>query len=122
MAGIRVTGGTFRGRRVQLPRGVEVRPTSDRARQAYFNIVSARVAGSGLFVRRRRCGSVAGGWRAAPTPGTPTPQDSTERPRRSGSGAVSFKVRVVRNASGVRPQDLGHTRAIPLEIASRHAA
>lgn len=46
MAGIRVTGGTLRGRRVQLPRGVEVRPTSDRARQAYFNIVSSRVAGS----------------------------------------------------------------------------
>ena len=46
MPGIRVTGGSLRGRRIQLPRGVEVRPTSDRARQAYFNIVSARVAGS----------------------------------------------------------------------------
>ncbi|MCM2314157.1 MAG: RsmD family RNA methyltransferase [Thermoanaerobaculia bacterium] len=47
MPGIRVTGGSLRGRRIQLPRGVAVRPTSDRARQAYFNIVSARVAGAG---------------------------------------------------------------------------
>lgn len=46
MAGIRVTGGLLRGRRIQLPQGVDVRPTSDRARQAYFNIVSNRVAGA----------------------------------------------------------------------------
>ena len=46
MPGIRVTGGALRGRRIQLPRGVEVRPTSDRARQAYFNIVGPRVAGA----------------------------------------------------------------------------
>ncbi|MCM2314163.1 MAG: RsmD family RNA methyltransferase [Thermoanaerobaculia bacterium] len=46
MPGIRVTGGSLRGRRIQLPRGVAVRPTSDRARQAYFNIVSSRVAGA----------------------------------------------------------------------------
>lgn len=45
MSGVRVTGGSLRGRRIQLPRGVEVRPTSDRARQAYFNIVRDRIAG-----------------------------------------------------------------------------
>jgi 16S rRNA (guanine(966)-N(2))-methyltransferase RsmD len=45
MPGVRVTGGSLRGRRIQLPRGVEVRPTSDRARQAYFNIVRDRIAG-----------------------------------------------------------------------------
>lgn len=47
----------MRGRRVPVPKG-EVRPTSERARQAYFNIVSDRVpgarfldlfAGSGIF-------------------------------------------------------------------------
>jgi 16S rRNA (guanine966-N2)-methyltransferase len=45
MPGVRVTGGSLRGRRIQLPKGVEVRPTSDRARQAYFNIVRDRIAG-----------------------------------------------------------------------------
>lgn len=42
---LRVTGGTLRSRRVPIPTG-EVRPTSERARQAYFNIVSDRIAGA----------------------------------------------------------------------------
>jgi 16S rRNA (guanine966-N2)-methyltransferase len=55
--GLRITGGSLRGRRVPVPPG-EVRPTSERARQAYFNIVGARIggarfldlfAGSGIF-------------------------------------------------------------------------
>ncbi|MBI2213320.1 MAG: RsmD family RNA methyltransferase [Acidobacteria bacterium] len=45
MSGVRVTGGLLRGRRIELPRGVDVRPTSDRARQAYFNIVRDRLVG-----------------------------------------------------------------------------
>lgn len=54
---LRITAGTLRGRRVPLPRG-EVRPTSERARQAYFDIAGDRVrggrfldlfAGSGIF-------------------------------------------------------------------------
>jgi 16S rRNA (guanine966-N2)-methyltransferase len=58
MPGIRVTGGGLRGRKVPLPRGVELRPTSDRARQAYFNIVRPRLdaarfldlfCGTGIF-------------------------------------------------------------------------
>lgn len=57
MAQLRITGGALRGRRVPVPAG-EVRPTSERARQAYFNIVSTRIdgarfldlfAGSGVF-------------------------------------------------------------------------
>jgi 16S rRNA G966 N2-methylase RsmD len=57
MTSLRVTGGALRGRRVPVPAG-EVRPTSERARQAYFNIVSDRLpgarfldlfAGSGVF-------------------------------------------------------------------------
>ena len=57
MPALRVTAGTLRGRRVPVPpKGV--RPTSERARQAYFNIVGARIggarfldlfAGSGIF-------------------------------------------------------------------------
>lgn len=54
---IRVTGGSLRGRRVPVPKD-EVRPTSERARQAYFDIVGPRIngarfldlfAGSGIF-------------------------------------------------------------------------
>ena len=42
---LRVTAGTLRGRRVPVPRG-DIRPTSERARQAYFNIVAPRIAGA----------------------------------------------------------------------------
>lgn len=42
---IRVTGGSLRGRRVPVPKD-EVRPTSERARQAYFDIVGPRIAGA----------------------------------------------------------------------------
>jgi 16S rRNA (guanine966-N2)-methyltransferase len=54
---VRITAGSLRGRRIPVPRD-RVRPTSERARQAYFNIVSARIegarfldlfAGSGIF-------------------------------------------------------------------------
>ena len=57
MSSLRITGGTLRGRRIAVPHG-EVRPTSERARQAYFNIVGERIegarfldlfAGSGIF-------------------------------------------------------------------------
>jgi 16S rRNA (guanine966-N2)-methyltransferase len=45
MPALRVTAGTLRGRRVPVPpRGV--RPTSERARQAYFNIAGGRIAGA----------------------------------------------------------------------------
>ena len=54
---IRITAGTLRGRRLPVPKDL-VRPTSERARQAFFNIVGARIhdarfldlfAGSGIF-------------------------------------------------------------------------
>lgn len=54
---IRVTGGSLRGRRIPVPKD-EVRPTSERARQAFFNIIGPRIdgarfldlfAGSGIF-------------------------------------------------------------------------
>ena len=57
MASLRVTAGALRGRRVPLPAG-DLRPTSERARQAFFNIVGKQVegarfldlfAGSGIF-------------------------------------------------------------------------
>jgi 16S rRNA (guanine966-N2)-methyltransferase len=54
---IRITAGALRGRRIAVPEK-DVRPTSERARQAFFNIVGARIhdgrfldlfAGSGIF-------------------------------------------------------------------------
>jgi 16S rRNA (guanine966-N2)-methyltransferase len=57
MTPLRVTAGSLRGRRIPVPPR-DVRPTSERARQAYFNIVGERIhgvhfldlfAGSGIF-------------------------------------------------------------------------
>lgn len=45
MSTLRVTGGALRGRRVPVP-PYDVRPTSERARQAFFNIVGGRVTGA----------------------------------------------------------------------------
>ena len=42
MITIRVTGGTLRGRRIPVPKN-DVRPTSERARQAFFNILGDRI-------------------------------------------------------------------------------
>ena len=57
MTSLRITAGALRGRRVSVPPH-EVRPTAERARQAFFNIVGERIdhahfldlfAGSGIF-------------------------------------------------------------------------
>jgi 16S rRNA (guanine966-N2)-methyltransferase len=57
MPSLRITSGELKGRRVPVP-ARDVRPTSERARQAYFNIVGDRIrgarfldlfAGSGIF-------------------------------------------------------------------------
>src|SRR5438270_13750485 len=45
VSSLRITAGTLRGRRIPTPAG-DARPTSERARQAYFNIVGERVAGA----------------------------------------------------------------------------
>jgi 16S rRNA (guanine966-N2)-methyltransferase len=47
--GLRIVGGVHRGRRLIAPSGEAVRPTSDRAREALFNILShGRFAAEGL--------------------------------------------------------------------------
>src|SRR5437870_9458690 len=47
--GLRLVGGRHRGRRLVAPAGEAVRPTSDRAREALFNILShGNFAASGL--------------------------------------------------------------------------
>lgn len=42
---LRITSGTLRGRRIAVPKG-ELRPTAERARQAFFNIVGERLQGA----------------------------------------------------------------------------
>ena len=39
---MRVVGGSARGRRLQAPKGRTVRPTSDRTREAIFNVLESR--------------------------------------------------------------------------------
>jgi 16S rRNA (guanine966-N2)-methyltransferase len=42
---VRVISGTAKGHKLQVPRGLTVRPTPDRAKQALFNIIGERVVG-----------------------------------------------------------------------------
>lgn len=46
---MRVIAGQFRSRVLHAPRGLDVRPTSDRLRETLFNVLATRVAGS-LFL------------------------------------------------------------------------
>ncbi len=45
-ASMRVTGGAGKGRRLRVPAGDRVRPTSDKVKQALFNILGDHVAGA----------------------------------------------------------------------------
>jgi 16S rRNA (guanine966-N2)-methyltransferase len=45
MTTLRITAGAFKGRRIPIPQN-DVRPTSERARQAFFNIVRDRIEGA----------------------------------------------------------------------------
>src|SRR2546430_15592606 len=72
---MRITGGKLGGRRLVAPDTVQVRPTSDRTRQAIFNILQHNdfgtgfsldgAAGEGFFARTRPLGGrgPAGGGR-----------------------------------------------------------
>jgi 16S rRNA (guanine(966)-N(2))-methyltransferase RsmD len=48
VSSLRITAGTLRGRRIPIPKH-DVRPTSERARQAYFNIVADRIEGAAFL-------------------------------------------------------------------------
>jgi 16S rRNA (guanine966-N2)-methyltransferase len=43
---MRIVAGSFGGRRLNAPRGLEIRPTSDRVREAIFNIIGQAVVGA----------------------------------------------------------------------------
>jgi 16S rRNA (guanine966-N2)-methyltransferase len=46
MGTIRIIAGEFKGRRLKVPSGGKVRPTSDRVREALFSILGASVVGA----------------------------------------------------------------------------
>lgn len=46
---MRLTGGEARGHRLKAPRGLLLRPTSDRVREALFDILGSRVVGAGFL-------------------------------------------------------------------------
>jgi 16S rRNA (guanine(966)-N(2))-methyltransferase RsmD len=43
---VRIIAGEFRGRRLLTPKGRSIRPTSDRVREALFNVIALHVVGS----------------------------------------------------------------------------
>ncbi|MCL1926070.1 MAG: 16S rRNA (guanine(966)-N(2))-methyltransferase RsmD [Syntrophorhabdaceae bacterium] len=43
---MRIVAGKWRGRKLRAPRGLDVRPTTDRVREAIFSIIGERVAGA----------------------------------------------------------------------------
>jgi len=55
---MRVTGGIGRGRRLKVPAGSRVRPTSDKVKQALFNILGDKVEGSVFLDLYAGAGSV----------------------------------------------------------------
>jgi len=46
---VRIISGELRGRKLRAPDGLATRPTSDRVREALFNIISARVPGASFL-------------------------------------------------------------------------
>ncbi len=46
---MRIIGGKHKGRKLQAPKGTHTRPTSDRVREALFNIISHRIPGGSFL-------------------------------------------------------------------------
>jgi 16S rRNA (guanine966-N2)-methyltransferase len=55
---MRITGGIARGRKLKAPAGSKVRPTSDKVKQALFNILGERVAGAAVLDLFAGAGSI----------------------------------------------------------------
>ncbi len=54
---MRITGGEFRGRVIKVPDGKDVRPTTDKVRQAVFNIINGYEMADEPFVLDGFCGT-----------------------------------------------------------------
>ncbi len=61
---MRITGGDLRGRTLQAPKGDRTRPTTDKTRQALFNLLQSRLTLTGARVLDLFCGSGALGMEA----------------------------------------------------------
>ena len=61
---MRIVGGQFRGRRLNTPKSDAIRPTSDKVRQAVFNMLNSRGAVRGAHVLDACCGTGALGLEA----------------------------------------------------------
>lgn len=61
---MRVAGGEFRGKQLETPKGRDIRPTSDKVRQAIFNMIGSRLSLEGIHVLDAFCGSGALGLEA----------------------------------------------------------
>jgi 16S rRNA (guanine(966)-N(2))-methyltransferase RsmD len=46
---MRIVAGQFRSRTLQAPPGLATRPTSDRLRETFFNVIAARIAGASFL-------------------------------------------------------------------------
>lgn len=61
---MRITGGQYRGRVLQTPKGKDVRPTTDKVRQAIFNIINSYEMADEPYVLDGFCGTGALGLEA----------------------------------------------------------
>lgn len=46
---MKIIGGEFKGRRIDIPKDEDVRPTSDKVREALFNIIKEKIRGSSVL-------------------------------------------------------------------------
>ncbi len=61
---IRVIAGKFRGRKLKVPRGIDIRPTANRVREALFNLLSSMLNWNDMLVLDLFAGSGALGLEA----------------------------------------------------------
>jgi len=47
---VRIISGSLKGRRINVPRGLDLRPTTDQAREALFNILQSHLSMDGIQV------------------------------------------------------------------------
>src|SRR3569832_2330067 len=55
---MRIIAGTLKGRRLSAPAGLDLRPTSDKVKEALFNILSDRIEGTAFLDLYAGTGSV----------------------------------------------------------------
>jgi len=55
---MRIIGGDAKGKRLFFPAGVRLRPTSDKVREALFNILAFKISGASFLDLYAGCGSV----------------------------------------------------------------